>query len=109
LLYQASWARGVRGRRYRLSVLVTAAAAGVLAGARLLTVITEWISDAPVWVCRVLGFPVDPLTGTVSVRTPTRIGRRKLPHLTVVSSCLKLLHVPRRVLSGSAVERRIPW
>ncbi|MER7775847.1 helix-turn-helix domain-containing protein [Streptomyces sp. NPDC096191] len=38
--------RGVRGRRYRLSALVAAAAASVLAGARSLTAITEWISDA---------------------------------------------------------------
>ncbi|MFF9908246.1 transposase family protein [Streptomyces olivaceus] len=45
-----------RGRRYRLSALVAAAAASVLAGARSLTAITEWISDVPVWVCRVLGF-----------------------------------------------------
>nr|WP_248783096.1 hypothetical protein [Streptomyces olivaceus] len=27
-----------------------------MAGARSLTAITEWISDVPVWVCRVLGF-----------------------------------------------------
>ncbi|MGY5036153.1 transposase family protein [Streptomyces sp. 900116325] len=62
--------RGVRGRRYRLSALVTAAAASVLAGARSLTTITEWISDAPAWACRALGFPVDPLTGAVSVPHP---------------------------------------
>ncbi|MFD4955791.1 ISAs1 family transposase [Streptomyces sp. NPDC058451] len=54
--------RGVRGRRYPLSALVTAAAASVLAGARSLTAITEWIGDAPTWACRTLGFPVDPLT-----------------------------------------------
>ncbi|MFJ4617327.1 transposase family protein [Streptomyces sp. NPDC088812] len=36
--------RGVRGRRYRLSALVAAAAASVLAGARSLTAITEWSS-----------------------------------------------------------------
>ncbi|KAB1972298.1 ISAs1 family transposase [Streptomyces triticiradicis] len=67
--------RGVRGRRYRLSSLVTAAAAGVLAGARSLTAITEWISDAPAWACRALGFPVDPLTGTVSVPHPHTLRR----------------------------------
>ncbi|HSX97586.1 MAG TPA: transposase family protein, partial [Streptomyces sp.] len=57
--------RGVRGRRYRLSTLVAAAAASVLAGARSLTAITEWISDVPAWACRVLGFPTDPFSGAV--------------------------------------------
>lgn len=52
--------RGVRGRRYRLSALVAAAAASVLAGARSLTAITEWISDIPAWACRILGFPHQP-------------------------------------------------
>ncbi|MEV0639916.1 transposase family protein [Streptomyces sp. NPDC050619] len=54
--------RGCRGRRYPLSALVPAAAASVLAGARSLTATTEWISDASVWACRALGFPVDLLT-----------------------------------------------
>jgi hypothetical protein len=63
--------RGLRGRRYLLSALVAAAAASVLAGARSLTAITEWIADAPAWACRTLGFPVDPLTGAVSVPHPT--------------------------------------
>jgi hypothetical protein len=67
--------RGVRGRRYRLSALVTAAAASVLAGARSLTAITEWIGDAPAWACRVLGFPVDLLSGTVSVPHPDTLRR----------------------------------
>lgn len=67
--------RGVRGRRYRLSALVAAAAASVLAGARSLTAITEWIGDIPAWACRVLGFPVDPLTGTVSVPHPHTLRR----------------------------------
>lgn len=67
--------RGVRGRRYRLSALVAAAAAGVLAGARSLTAITEWISDVPAWACRVLGFPTDPLSGTVSVPHPHTLRR----------------------------------
>lgn len=62
--------RGSRGRRYSLSALVTAAAAGVLAGARSLTAITEWISDAPEWACRALGFPVDPLTGRARAPHP---------------------------------------
>ncbi|MDQ0828220.1 putative transposase YbfD/YdcC [Streptomyces achromogenes] len=67
--------RGVRGRRYQLSALVTAAAASVLAGARSLTAITAWISDAPAWACRALGFPLDPLTGTVSVPHPHTLRR----------------------------------
>ncbi|WP_229923032.1 transposase family protein, partial [Streptomyces griseocarneus] len=74
--------RGVRGRRYRLSALVAAAAASVLAGARSLTAITEWIGDVPAWSCRVLGFPTDPLSGTVSVPHPApsaRPARRRRP------------------------------
>src|SRR5215208_1212182 len=55
--------RGVRGRRYRLTALVAAAAASVLAGARSLTAITEWITDAPSWACRALALPADRLTG----------------------------------------------
>ncbi|MGW5277528.1 ISAs1 family transposase [Streptomyces sp. NPDC004044] len=67
--------RGLRGRRYLLSALVTAAAASVLAGARSLTAISEWIADAPVWACRALGFPVNPLTGAVSVPHPHTLRR----------------------------------
>ncbi|WP_224352703.1 ISAs1 family transposase [Streptomyces olivaceus] len=67
--------RGVRGRRYPLSALVAAAAASVLAGARSLNAITEWISDAPAWARRALGFPIDPLTGTVSVPHPHTLRR----------------------------------
>ncbi|MGW7824753.1 ISAs1 family transposase [Streptomyces puniciscabiei] len=67
--------RGVRGRRYRLSALIAAAAASVLAGARSLTAITEWISDVPAWDCRVLGFPTDPLSGSVSVPHPHTLRR----------------------------------
>ncbi|WP_238427510.1 ISAs1 family transposase, partial [Streptomyces adustus] len=59
----------------RLSVRVAAAAAGVLAGARSLTAITEWISDVPVWACRIPGFPTDPLAGTVSVPRPHTLRR----------------------------------
>ncbi|MDT3395185.1 transposase family protein [Streptomyces sp. B1866] len=67
--------RGVRGRRYRLSALVAAAAASVLAGARSLSAITEWIGDVPAWACRALGFPTDPLSGTVSVPHPHTLRR----------------------------------
>jgi predicted transposase YbfD/YdcC len=67
--------RGRRGRRYLLSALVTAAAASVLAGARSLSAIAEWIGDAPAWACRSLGFPVDPLTGQVCVPHPHTLRR----------------------------------
>ncbi|WP_033306989.1 transposase family protein [Streptomyces iakyrus] len=39
--------RDRRGRRFPLTAIVTAAAASVLAGARSLTAIGEWIADAP--------------------------------------------------------------
>jgi predicted transposase YbfD/YdcC len=67
--------RGLRGRRYLLSALLAAAAASVLAGARSLTAITEWVTDAPASACRALGFPVDRLTGTVSVPHPHTLRR----------------------------------
>ncbi|MFD5514013.1 transposase family protein, partial [Streptomyces sp. NPDC127051] len=67
--------RDCRGRRYRLSALVTAAAASVLAGARSLAAVTEWISDAPAWACRLPGFPVNPLAGAVCVPHPHTLRR----------------------------------
>ena len=42
---------------------------------RSLTAITEWITDAPACACRALGFPVDRLTGTVSVPHPHTLRR----------------------------------
>lgn len=41
--------RVLRVLRYPLPVLVVAAAASVLAGARSLAAISEWITDAPGW------------------------------------------------------------
>lgn len=67
--------RGLRGRRCLLSALVAAAAASVLAGDRPLAAITEWITDAPAWADRAPGFPVDPLTGVVSVPHPHTLRR----------------------------------
>ncbi|MFF8996368.1 ISAs1 family transposase [Streptomyces sp. NPDC014983] len=67
--------RDRRGRRFPLTALVAAAAAGVLTGARSVTAITEWISDAPRWVLLVLGFPVDPFTQAVIVPHPTTVMR----------------------------------
>ncbi|MFD9433977.1 transposase family protein [Streptomyces sp. NPDC060002] len=46
--------RDRRGWRFPLTALVAAAAAGVLAGARSMTAISEWISDAPRWALLVL-------------------------------------------------------
>ncbi|MFJ9909413.1 transposase family protein [Streptomyces sp. NPDC101152] len=46
--------RARRGRRFPLIAVVAAAAASVLAGARSLTAVTEWIADAPSWVLLVL-------------------------------------------------------
>ncbi|GAU70582.1 putative transposase [Streptomyces sp. NBRC 110611] len=59
--------RDPRGLRYPLPVLVAAAAASVLAGARSLAAVGEWIADAPGWALHALGFSADPLTGTVAV------------------------------------------
>ncbi|WP_258382602.1 hypothetical protein [Streptomyces sp. NTH33] len=54
---------------------MAAAAASAPAGARSLTAITEWLSDAPAWACWSLGFPIDPPTGTVSVPHPHTLRR----------------------------------
>ena len=54
--------RGLRGRRYPAVALLTAAAAAVLAGARSLAAVGEWIADAPQQVRAALGLPPDPLT-----------------------------------------------
>ncbi|WP_234341920.1 transposase family protein [Streptomyces sp. NRRL F-4707] len=76
-----------RGCRYLLSALVTAAAASVLAGARSLTAITEWISDAPAWACRALGFPVNSAdrralrSAPAHPAAPPRPTRRQCPGL----------------------------
>ncbi|MGV9885373.1 ISAs1 family transposase, partial [Streptomyces sp. NPDC003379] len=67
--------RARRGRRFPLTALVAAAAAGVLAGAQSMTAISEWISDAPRWALLVLGFPLDPFTRAVTVPHPTTVMR----------------------------------
>ncbi len=48
--------RDRRGRWHPLSALLAAAAAAVLAGARSLAAIGEWITDAPRWAQAALGF-----------------------------------------------------
>jgi predicted transposase YbfD/YdcC len=67
--------RDRRGRRYPLVALLSAAAAGVLAGARSLVAIGEWIADAPRWALQALGFPPDPLTGSVPAPHPATVRR----------------------------------
>ncbi|MFB7560964.1 ISAs1 family transposase [Streptomyces brevispora] len=72
--------RDRRGRRYPLPALIAAAAASVLAGAQSLTAISEWITDAPGWALRALGFAPDPFSGTVPTPHPHTV-RRLLSHL----------------------------
>lgn len=67
--------RDPRGLRYPLSALLASAAAAVLAGARSLTAIGEWITDAPGWALQTLGFPPDPLTGAMPVPHPGTVRR----------------------------------
>ncbi|MEU3253025.1 ISAs1 family transposase [Streptomyces sp. NPDC006997] len=67
--------RDARGRRYPLAALLSAAAASVLAGARSLIAIGEWLADVPAWALRALGFPPDALTGTVPVPHPGTVRR----------------------------------
>ncbi|MGW4823225.1 ISAs1 family transposase [Streptomyces sp. NPDC004227] len=50
-----------------------AAAASVLAGARSLAAVGEWIADAPRWALRACGFAPDPLTGAVPVPHPATV------------------------------------
>ncbi|GGY14383.1 ISAs1 family transposase [Streptomyces minutiscleroticus] len=65
--------RDRRGRRHPLSALLAAAA--VLAGARSLAAIGEWITDASRWAVRTLGFAPDPLTGQMMLPHPAAVRR----------------------------------
>jgi len=67
--------RGYRGRRYPMLPLLCAAAAAVLAGARSLIAIGEWISDSPQSILGDLGFPPDPFTGIRPTPHPATIRR----------------------------------
>lgn len=67
--------RDRRGCRYPFGALLCASAASVLAGARSLTAIGEWITDAPQGVLRACGFAADPLTGAVPVPRPATVRR----------------------------------
>jgi len=67
--------RGHRGRRYPMLPLLCAAAAAVLAGARSLIAIGEWIGDAPQPVLRDLGLPADPFTNIRTAPHPATVRR----------------------------------
>ncbi|WP_143070978.1 transposase family protein, partial [Streptomyces malaysiense] len=67
--------RARRGRRFPLVPVVAAAAAGVLAGARSLAAVAEWIADAPRWVLLTLGFTCDPFSKQVVLPHPTTVMR----------------------------------
>ncbi len=69
--------------------LLCAAAGAVLAGARSLITIGEWIDDAPQSVLGLLGFPADPLTGV-----------RPTPHAATVRRLLQRL-------AGNALDAAI--
>lgn len=60
---------------YPLGALLCTAGAAVLAGARSLTAIGEWVADAPAWVLRCLGFATDPLTGHLLLPHPATVRR----------------------------------
>ncbi|WHM40990.1 transposase family protein [Streptomyces sp. BPTC-684] len=47
----------------------------MLAGAKSLAAIGEWITDAPLWALRTLGFEADALTGRVRVPHPATVRR----------------------------------
>jgi hypothetical protein len=55
--------RAPRGVRHTLTSLLLAAIAAVLAGARSLTAVGEWATDAPPQVLAALGIRRDPLSG----------------------------------------------
>ena len=54
-----------RGVRHRLASLLSVAVCAVLAGARSLSAIGEWATDAPAEVLVALGVRTDPLTGAL--------------------------------------------
>ncbi|WP_327072202.1 transposase family protein [Kitasatospora purpeofusca] len=71
--------RSRRGRRYPMLPLLCAAASAVLAGARSLIAIGEWITDAPQSALEVLDFPAEPLTGVRPVPHPATVRRLLQP------------------------------
>jgi predicted transposase YbfD/YdcC len=90
--------RDVRGLRYPAVALLCAAVSAVLAGARSLIAISEWITDAPQYALGVLGFAADPLTGL-----------RPVPHAATVRRLLQ--HVDGDALDaaiGAFLQARTP-
>jgi predicted transposase YbfD/YdcC len=67
--------RDRRGRRHPLVGVLALATAAVLTGARSLSAITEWATDAPPLVLAALGVRRDPLTGTYHVPGETTLRR----------------------------------
>jgi predicted transposase YbfD/YdcC len=74
-LMQVPDPRDRRGLRHPLNSVLALATAAVLAGARSLTAIAEWTTDAPPLVLAALGVPRDPLTGTHRVPGETTLRR----------------------------------
>ncbi len=72
--------RARRGVRYPVTALLAAAAAAVLASAKSLVAIGEWVADAPQHVLAQLGFQTDRLTGVIR---PPHAGTIRLVLLAV--------------------------
>jgi hypothetical protein len=67
--------RDRRGRRHTLASVLAISAAAVTAGARSVTAIAEWATDAPWPVLAALGVRCDPLTRRCHVPGEATIGR----------------------------------
>ncbi|WP_371933697.1 transposase family protein [Streptomyces castrisilvae] len=104
--------RDARGRRYPALALLCAAVAAVLAGARSLIAVSEWITDAPQSVLDVLGFGHDPFTGSRPV--PHAVTVRRLLHRVdsdaldaAITAYLQARTVPEPVPEGNRPARRV--
>jgi hypothetical protein len=91
---------------YPLVPLLSATAASVLAGARSLTAIGEWLADAPLWALRALGFVPDPLTGRIPVPHPGSV-RRLLARLD--GDALDAAIAPSPLPGIPFLRRRLIW
>jgi hypothetical protein len=104
--------RDARGRRYPALALLCAAVAAVLAGARSLNAISEWITDAPQQVLDVLGFDLDPFTGLRPVPHAATV-RRLLNRIdgdaldAAITAYLQARTVPESVPEGNRPARRV--
>ncbi|WP_159402044.1 MULTISPECIES: transposase family protein [Streptomyces] len=87
--------RDARGRRYPAPALLCAAAAAVLAGARI--AVGEWIADIPQHTLGILGFTADPFTRQRAVPHPATV-RRLLERVdgdaldAAIGACLQARH-----------------